>query len=73
MTDMRMSEDLDPIETALSWLAFTMTNEGRLSEHDFTYVRNKVIPDAIQQKTDMEQKIKNLQENVASLEREVTF
>lgn len=41
-----MTEDLDPIEDAISWLKFVVDN-GRISEHDVNWVRDSVIPKAL--------------------------
>jgi hypothetical protein len=41
-----MTEDLDPIETAIGWLRHAVNN-GMLSPHDVNYVRDTVIPQAL--------------------------
>jgi hypothetical protein len=41
-----MSEDLDPVETALWWLRRIVKNQGVLSVHDFNHVVTTVVPEA---------------------------
>lgn len=51
-----MTEDLDPIGTALDWLKFIVNNRA-VSEHDVSYILTEVIPKAteqyLQQKTEV--------------------
>jgi hypothetical protein len=52
-----MTEDLDPIETAIDWLRFVLEN-GRISPHDVDYVRDTVIPQALTEYAAVQQQLK---------------
>lgn len=65
-----MTEDLDPIETAIGWLRHAVNN-GRLSPHDLNFVRDTIIPDAIKYYQTMNQDIVRLSAVIESLTKEL--
>lgn len=50
---MAVSEDMDPIQTAIGWLKFAVKNHGVISPHDFEHLVKTVIPEAEKQYNDL--------------------
>lgn len=65
-----MTEDLDPIETAIGWLRHAV-NVGRLSPHDVNYVRDTIIPDAVKYYQNLTQDVTKLSSVVNALSAEL--
>lgn len=66
-----MTEDLDPIETAIGWLRHAVNNNGRLSPHDLNYVRNTIIPEAVAYYQNLNQDVVRLSAVVEALTEEL--
>lgn len=65
-----MTEDLDPVETAIGWLRF-ITNNRQLSPHDVNYVRDTIIPDAVKYYQNLTQDVTKLSSVVDALSAEL--
>jgi hypothetical protein len=65
-----MTEDLDPIETAIGWLRHAV-NHRQLSPHDVNYVRDTIIPEAIRYYQNLNQDVVRLSAVIDSLTEEL--
>jgi hypothetical protein len=66
-----MTEDLDPIETAIGWLRHAVNNNGRLSPHDLKFVRDTIIPEAVTYYQTLNQDVVRLSAVIDALSEEL--
>lgn len=66
-----MTEDLDPIETAIDWLRAIVKNHGVLSPHDFDHVIKTVVPAATLAYIELSQNVSKLSDVIDVLSKEL--